>query len=86
LEDETGDVFKVNCEILDEPMATFFVAGRMNECVQDGSDLSEVDSGLLDQGEDESGEEVDSTVVPVEVGFQSVLEFCMLFRRASDLS
>jgi hypothetical protein len=45
--------------------------------------LSEVDSGSLDQGEDESGEEVDSTFVPMEVGFQGVFEFCMLVRRAS---
>ena len=85
MEDESGDVFKVNLEILDEPVAAFFVTGRMNKCVQNGSNLSEVHCGSLNQGEDESGEEVDSTGVPVKVGFQGLLEFCMLFRRASDL-
>ena len=67
-------------------MAAFFVAGWFNERVQDSSNLCEVDGGLLDQGENESGKEVDSTGVPIEVGFQGLLEFCMLFRRASDLS
>ena len=58
----------------------------MNKRVQNGSDLCEVDGGLLNQGQNESGEEVDSAGVPVEVRFQGVLKFCMLFRRASDLS
>ncbi len=98
VEDEPGNVFKVNLEIFDEPMAAFFVTGWVNACVQNGSNQSEVHCGSLNQGEDESGKEVDSTVVPVEartarqvpscgqeVGLQGLLELGMLFRRASDL-
>jgi hypothetical protein len=48
LEDESGDVFKVNREIFDKPMAAFFVTGRLNKRVQDAGNLSEVDSGSLD--------------------------------------
>lgn len=83
LKDESCDFFEINCEISDETMAAFFVTGRLNKCVQDAGNLCEVDSGSLDQGKDKSGEEVDSAGIPVEVGFQGLLEFCMLFRRAS---
>jgi hypothetical protein len=85
-EDESRDVFEINCEIFDKAVTAFFVTGWMNECVEYASNLSKIHRGSLDQGEDESGEKVDSTVVPMEVGFQGVLEFCMLVRRASDLS
>jgi hypothetical protein len=83
LEDESGDVFKINCEIFDETMAAFFVAGRMNECVEYTGNLRQIYCGSLDQSQNESGKKVDSTVVPMEVGFQGVLEFSMLVRRAS---
>jgi hypothetical protein len=86
LKDESGDFFEINCEISNETMAAFFVTGRMNKRVQDGSDLCKIDGGLLNQGQNESGEKVDSAGVPVEMRFQGVLEFSMLFRRASNLS
>jgi hypothetical protein len=72
-------------------MTAFLVTGWVNECVQNGSNLSEVHCGLLNQGE-----EVDAADIPMEertarqmpsceqeLGFQGLLEFCMLFRRAS---
>jgi len=86
LEDEAGDVLEVNLEIFDEPMAAFLVARRVNERVEDASDLSEVDRGALDQGEDETGEEVDAAGIPVKKGFQGLLELGMLVRRASIFS
>ena len=73
----------IDCKIFDKTVAAFFVAGWFNERVQDSSNLCEVDGGLLDQGQNESGKKIDSPAVPVEVGFQGMLEFCMLFRRAS---
>ena len=86
MEDEAGDVFEINLEIFDEPMAAFLVARRVNERVEDASDLSEVDRGALDQGEDETGEEVDAAGISVKKGFQGLLELGMLVRRASILS
>jgi hypothetical protein len=83
LENESGDFFEINCKIFNETVAAFFVTGWLNERVKNAGNLSKVDGGALDQGEDESGEEVDSTLVPMKVGFQGLLEFCMLFRRAS---
>ena len=85
-EDETGNFFKINLEILDEPMASFLVAGWVNDLVENASDLSEVNGSSLNQGEDETGEEVDAAGIPVKEGFQGLLELGMLFRRASDLS
>ena len=84
--DETGDFFKINFEILDEPMASFLVAGWVDERVENASDLNEVNGGSLNQGEDETGEEVDAAGIPVKKGFQGLLELSMLVRRASILS
>ena len=66
-------------------MAALFIAGWLNKRVEHTSDLCEVDGGSLDQGNDESGKKVDSTVIPIKMGFQGLLKFCMLVRRASDL-
>ena len=68
------------------PSAALLVARRVNERVEDASDLSEVDRGALDQGEDGTGEEVDAAGIPVKKGFQGLLELGMLVRRASILS
>ena len=67
-------------------MAAFLVACWVNVCVQNAGDLSEVDCGALNQGDDEAGEEVDAAGVPVKEGFQGLLELGMLVRRASILS
>jgi hypothetical protein len=84
LKDELGDVFKINCEIFNESVAAFFVTGRMNERVEYTGNLCQIDCGSLNQSQNESGKKVDSTVVPMEVGFQGVLKFSMLVRRASE--
>jgi hypothetical protein len=47
-EDETGNVFEADLEIFNKTMTSFLVTGRMNERVQDGSDLCEVDGSSLD--------------------------------------
>ena len=84
MEKKRSDIFEVYLEVFDESGTAFFVTAWFDMGVEHSSNFAEVDGLLLDQSKDKSGEKFESAVIPMEVGFQSVLELGMLVRRASD--
>ena len=69
MEKKRSDIFEIYFEVFDESGTAFFVTAWFDLSVEHSSYFAQVYGLLLDQGKDESGKQVESAVVPVEVGF-----------------